>query len=95
MDRMEVPEGLEDMPPEAQLPVYEQLAKAMKEAMGSLAPNKPTKGQEGKLEWSREIKYLLRLQHRNPKQFFRRVKSSSLMSMQRSNPPCSQTSYQH
>ena len=87
MERIEVPEGLEEMPPKAQLPVYERLAEAMKEAMGSMAPSKPTKGQEGKLEWSREIKYLLRLQRRNPKLFFRRVKSSSSMSMQRSNPP--------
>ena len=37
--------------------------------------------------WAQEIRYLLRLQRRNPKLFFRRVKHSSLMSMRQPEPP--------
>ena len=88
LGQVPVPEGLEDMPMAYQLEVYQRLEQAMKSTAQSLAAGRPScRRQERKLEWAVEIKYLLRLQRRNPKLFFRRVKSSHLVPMMNPNPP--------
>ena len=84
-----IPEGIEDMQPECLLEVYQRLEDAMKEAARLLMPKPPSRRQERKLEWIAEIKYMLRLQRRNPKLFFRRLKSSNLMPMVKPNTPLS------